>query len=177
MLRLASSRRFFCKVHSPTPWVFYFAGFSAMSDLGSLSRAILRSWGSFRWFNVYDIFGGGSEMVCWACDHFGASWFAWSTDLIGGLRSLRRVAVFLAALVWGRSWGILVHCCSLCEGGSENVGGTASRLHAMSREVFSLTSILVVTWQRRSCGFLFPSLWWGFPLWPSFLLLCRGLEN
>ena len=40
--------------------------------------------------------------------------------------------------------------CSLCERVSEDVGGTASQLQAMSSEVFSLLSILVVPVQRMS---------------------------
>ena len=56
---------FFDKVHSPTPWIFYFSGLSAVSDLDIISRVTIRSWGSFWLFNVSDIFVGGFEMVWW----------------------------------------------------------------------------------------------------------------
>ena len=52
----------FYKVRSPTPWMFYFSGLSAMPDLRSLSIVPLRSWGSF-WLFDSVVFIGGFNVV------------------------------------------------------------------------------------------------------------------
>ena len=41
----------------------FFAGFSTIFDLDSLLRAPLCSWGSYWWFNIFEVFGGGSKVV------------------------------------------------------------------------------------------------------------------
>ena len=61
-------------------------------------------WGFFWWLNISDIFGGGSEMVRWNYDDFHASWLAWSTDILGSIRSCHRVTVFPTALFWRFLW-------------------------------------------------------------------------
>ena len=81
--------------YSPTPWIFAFSGFLSMFNMDSLLRDPLRSWGYFWWLNVSGVFREVSKMVWWTCNHFRASWIAWSAYLFGGIFSCRRVSVFL----------------------------------------------------------------------------------
>ena len=42
----------------------------------------------------------GSKTFWWTWDHFHVIWIAWSTNIIGSLRSYLQVAVFPTAIVW-----------------------------------------------------------------------------
>ena len=74
------------------------------------------------------------------------------TNLLSGLRSCRRINLFLSSRLAG-FFGILhVPKVSLFSRGSEILGGTAPCLRAMYWEFFSMPSCLVVRRLRRSLG-------------------------
>ena len=117
----------------------------------------LRSWGSFRWFNISNVFGGCSKMVQWTCTNFRAIGLAWSTNFLSGLHYFHRVAVFLTALVWGflRTFVSPLVTCFL--GGSpEFLDGLLSRMRVLG--IFSLNYIFLGPWRRRAWWDVLPSL-------------------
>ena len=163
---------------NPTPWISAFSGFSAVSDMHSLSRATLHSRGSFQLLNVSDVFRGGSEMVWW-----NLRWFPYEMDflihqyLIRSLRSCFRG--FWVLKPWCPCGGLVVFSSLIYLGqrGSKILIGTSPRLQTMFCEFFYLPYCFVFFLWRRSTQDLVPSLWryyFGIRLSSS---LWRGLEN
>ena len=94
------------------------------------------------------------------------------SDLFVNLRSCPKV-VYIRPLVWRCSLQVIVDSCPLLYlygRGSKVLGRTASRLWAMSWEVFSLPSIFLVLWRRRDQWDILPSLWWNLFFYPYFLM-------
>ena len=74
------------------------------------------------------------------------------TNILGGLCSCHRVALFLRSCLVGFFGLLLVSKGPLFSCVSKILVGTAPRLREMSWEVLSLTYCLVVQWQRSSLG-------------------------
>ena len=109
------------------PWIFAFAGYSAVSDLDSHLRDPLRSWGSFVSFDVFENFRGGSKVigkfsrcsrVSWLESHLtysGVSALVTGSDLFPGISAL-----LSSLVIWpsdrsfgGVSRGLLIPMLSL----------------------------------------------------------------
>ena len=94
------------------------------------------------------------------------------SDIFGNLQSCPKV-VYIRPLVWRCSLQVIVDSCPLFYlygRGSKVLGRTASRLWAMSWEVFSLPSIFLVLWRRRDQWAILPSLWWNLFFYSYFLM-------
>ena len=156
--QMASSHFFFYKVHSPRIWIFYFTGFSSVSDLDSLSRATSRSWGSFWLLNVSDVLEGVPKWYGETCGHFWRDLVWQSVPISCQYPSGWQVASILQPRCpWCGLMGFLF-LVSLCQRGSKIIGGTDPCLQAMSWKVFSLPYCFIFLWQRRSWWSLFPAL-------------------
>ena len=79
-------------------------------------------------------------------------------SLLSGLRSCRRVADHPISLVWRWSCGILVPWLFPVQKGLQGSWRDCFVIMSHFREVFSLPSIIVFPWRRRSRGAVFPSL-------------------
>ena len=131
---------------------------SAMPDLVSLSRVPLHSWGSFQLFDSVVFIGG--------CNGVGDVDFAFHAYYPWGSVPLQ--SDFLS-LVAGSSRSfycdVLRHSCLFfppCEGAPKFSWRILCNCEAISWEVFSLLSILVVMWWVRCWWVVFPSLWQAF---------------
>ena len=129
--------------------MFAFSVFSAVSGLYiRLKDPLLRV---FSKLNVSNIIGGGSEVVRESSAVFlslaicaRASGVYFPPNLLGVLRSCRRVALFLRYLLAGVLGILLVPKGSLFSWGSKIIGGISPRLRVMSWEFFYLPSFIVV---------------------------------
>ena len=117
---------FFYKVHITTPCIFSSAGFSSVSYLESLLRALLRSWGSFGCPMSPTLLEGVTKLPVDFPNCLQAIWLVctvWSPQESPVLSpGFDHLTAFLAALLWDPA------CNSVpCDDrGSEILGGTAS---------------------------------------------------
>ena len=148
----------FYKVRSPTPWMFYFSGLSAMPDLRSLSRVPLRSWGSF-WLFDSVVFIGGFNVVGDVDFAFHAR-YPWGSVLFNSVFSslVSRSPISFNCNVMRQSCLFF----SLCEGAPKFLEGILRYCEEMSWEVFYLPSIISVLWLGRYWRVVFTSLWKAF---------------
>ena len=159
----------------PTPWIFYCAGFSGVSYMDIYLRYTLRSW---RYFSPSMIrrfrrgFRSGQWILSIASAQDGVSV---TSNLFGDLLYCCRVfeclTVSMAAIFSGGYW--FSQSFPLLSGFSEVIGRTTPRLWATYREVWFLTSVVLVLRRRRfikndsllSDGIfslaVFPHVMWG----------------
>ena len=135
----------FYKVLRPTPWTFV-----------KILRALICTSGFHRLFTS-DVFKRKLQRCRRTCWLF-LSDLAWLFRLISSFRSPLLLPGFCCSFnhdVLAVVSSIFSPVCS----GYKVLGDTASLLWAISGEVFSLPSIIVVTWQRRYRGAVFRYLW------------------
>ena len=145
----------------PPPWIFYFAGFSAMSDLENHSREPLKYWGSFyilmsltssedypKWSSIF--------LNCFhaSCRLCSVQYLRGYPILPPGLRVSYRSSG--GASLWGLS---IVPCSPWFSGDLRRSWRECFAILSVYREVFFQPSLLVVYWQRRFQLSRFPSLW------------------
>ena len=132
----------------PTPLIFASDGFSAVSDLDIYLRTpFLRV--RLR-LNVSNVIRGGSDVVIGSFQSFprDLGWFL--SNILGYLCSFL-VAVYSTVwpLVWWRFFLSLDPQTSQFSRVSKTLGGTALFLWAVSLEIFSQPSVIVIPWLRR----------------------------
>ena len=144
---------FFNKMLSPTHWIFFFAGFSAMYISGNPSMDPLRYWG-FHSIIPYLTFLEWAPK--WSEELEGSScatsywWYVQVFSTVSLL--LADWIVHLAAIGWRRSCGIILVLWFSCEKGSGVFWGTSLWWKSTPLESFSLPSGLLVHWQKVFVG-------------------------
>ena len=133
-----------------TPWIFACTGLSAVSDLDISLRALLPSLGSFS-FSMSLVFSEG--VTKWSA-FFSIipvqSGLSVPSDLLGDLLSCRQVFDCLTACLAALLLGYWLYKISWFSWGFFKVlRRTAPRLRAISWEFCSLSSVFLVSRQRR----------------------------
>ena len=99
----------FYKVYSPTPWIFSFSGFSPVSILENLLRALLCSWWSFWLFRVLTFSEGDLKWSGELEGAFYATWYWWSILILLVVYLLSPgFLVHSSAIGWHCSCGIIL---------------------------------------------------------------------
>ena len=154
-----------------TPWVFACAGFSDMSDRGSLLRDMLHSWGSFF---VSGDFGGGYKVVGEFLLSFLRNLARLSYPISTGFSTLVAGSSTIWLLAWRCFCGILIFPqFPVITGAPKFLSSNSLRLQATSQEFFSLISFFIVSLQRNDLWDIFPYLQQASLLPPYFLMLCE----
>ena len=104
LLALLESSHFFFKRWIPTPWIFYYNGFSAVYNSDSLLRALLSSWGSFDCSMSLTFLEGVTQFSAIFSNSSSARWTPPPFNLLGaiwsGLCVVDRLDTHPVALPW-----------------------------------------------------------------------------
>ena len=141
---------FYFKRFIPTPWIFAYAGFSVNSDLSSLLRVLLRSWGSFDCSMSPMFLEGAPKLLETFLNCDCSRWLVCNLQYPRWFSALFLLLSNVQPIYWRRLCGIMLVPQLIVMTGAQKFSSITSLwLQAAFLEVWYLTSVFNISWQRR----------------------------